>query len=99
MLVHSVFFKFKPDVTAEQIEGVAEMARGLGKIETVRQLYIGAPAAVPERPVCRNDYELGITVMFDSVEDHNTYQVHPLHTDYVSTNTPLWERVEVFDME
>ena len=99
MLVHSVFFKFNPDVTPEQIEGVAEMARGLGKIETVKELYVGSPAPVPERPVCRNDYELAITALFDSVADHNIYQDHPLHVEYVTTNKPLWERVEVFDME
>jgi len=96
MLVHSVYFYFKDDVTEDQIAKCRKMAEDLKGIETVKDLFVGSPAAVPERPVLVRGYKFGITVLFDSIEDHNIYQAHQLHTDYL-TNAPLWEKVRVFD--
>ena len=97
MLVHSVYFYFKPEVTEEQIANCRKMAEGLEKIETVKALYVGSPAAVPERPVVVRGYEFSLTVLFESIEDHNAYQVHPTHEEYATVNGPLWEKVRVFD--
>lgn len=99
MLVHTVLFRFKPEVTEAQIVECAEAAKGLSRIETVKALYVGTPAAVKERPVTVNDYGLSLTVIFDSIADHDYYQDHDIHTEYTTRNGPLWSKVEVYDAD
>ena len=37
--------------------------------------------------------------MFDSAEDEAIYQEHPMHLEFISTCSRLWERVVVYDSE
>ena len=99
MLVHNVYFYFKDSVTPADIEGFARAAAKLERIETVKHLWVGSPADVPDRPVLQKGWDLGLTVVFDSVDDHNTYQDHELHLEFVSGNKDLWEKVVVYDAD
>ena len=100
MLVHTVLFNFKPEVTEAQIESCASDARNLlAKIETVKDLYIGSPADTEVRPVSVRDFGLSLTVLFESIADQNVYQAHPLHDEFIGNNKETWAKVAVHDAD
>jgi hypothetical protein len=100
MLVHNVYFKFTEASTEADIQSCADDARNiLGKIETVKALYIGSPADTEVRPVSVRDFDLNLTVLFESLEDHKVYQVHPLHDDFIANNKANWGSVSVYDAD
>lgn len=97
MLVHTVYFYLKPNSSADEKTAFKKAVEGLGAVETVRAIYVGSPAATPDRPVIQKDYDVGLTVLFDSLEDHDIYQVHALHNDFIDKNKHLWEKVVIYD--
>lgn len=99
MLVHTVFFNFKQGVSEDQVQKCRVAAEELGRVDTVSAAYAGKPAATPDRPVSQRDYQLGLTLVFDSVEAHDQYQIDSIHQEFVDEFSGLWERVRVFDTE
>ncbi|MEM9158627.1 MAG: Dabb family protein [Verrucomicrobiota bacterium] len=99
MLVHTVYFYFKESVSEEQIAANIEGARELGKIETVKEMYVGTQADVTIRPVSVTGWKFSITVLLANVPDHDIYQDHPIHLDYIAKYKDLWEKVTVFDAD
>ena len=100
MLVHTVLFKFTPESSDAQIQACAVDARNLlAKIEAVHSLYIGAPADTEVRPVSVRDFGLMLTVLFESIADHDVYQTHPLHDAFIANNKDSWSSVAVHDAE
>ncbi len=76
-----------------------ETAEGLGAIKHAKGYFIGTPAAVQDRPPLVKDYDFGITGIFDSVADHDAYQVDPIHKAFLEKYKPLWDRVVVYDYD
>ncbi|OUW15642.1 MAG: hypothetical protein CBD18_08590 [Opitutales bacterium TMED158] len=100
MLVHTVFFTFTESSDEADVQACADDARNLlGKIETVKALYIGSPADTEIRPVSVRDFDLCLTVIFDSIADHDVYQTHPLHDEFIANNKEHWGKVSVCDAD
>ncbi len=99
MLVHTVYFYLKDEVTESQAAAFAEDVKTLGGIETVKHIWVGTPAATPERPVIDNSYGVGLTTVFDSLADHDVYQVHELHLSFIARNKDLWAKVQIYDAD
>ena len=99
MLVHTVFFYLKVDISEEETADFVKQVETLGTIETVRSSYVGTPAATPPRPVVRSDYSVSATVVFDDVEGHNVYQDHPVHHEFIAKNKHLWTDVVIYDAD
>lgn len=99
MLVHTVFFYFKEGVTEQQIADCMEGAKTLGDIKDAKHYFVGTPADVADRPPLVKDYAFGLTGIFDSIADHDAYQVDPIHTKFIETFKPLWDRVVVYDYD
>jgi hypothetical protein len=96
-LAHHVFFWLKnPDSIADR-DALIEGVRALGAIPGIRALHVGVPADVPPRPVIDGSYSVSELLLFDSVEDQNAYQTHPLHQAFVARFSPLWAKVVVYD--
>jgi len=49
--------------------------------------------------VTQNTFDYSLFLEFDSVEDHNAYQVHPDHDVFVNTFSPWFKTVKVYDSE
>lgn len=99
MLVHSVFFWLKPDLSAEQR---AEFRRGvetLTAIKAVEHVYIGVPAKTPKRPVIEDTYSVALTVVCRDLAAHDAYQVDPIHLKFVEQFKGCWARVQIYDAE
>lgn len=99
MLVHSVYFWLKEDISAEQRREFSTALRGLRVIDSAQAVYVGSPAATPDRPTIDASYDFALTVLFDSVEAHDRYQVDPAHTDFIAQHKAWWTRVQVYDAE
>ena len=99
MLVHTVLFYGRPDLTADDRAALRAGLETLRKVPSVQALYIGAPAAVPDRPVIDKSFTLCLTVVFEDVAGHNAYQVHPTHLAFVDQCKQYWTRVQIYDAE
>ncbi|MCB1122179.1 MAG: Dabb family protein [Verrucomicrobiae bacterium] len=99
MLVHSVFFTLKDGLSEAEKAHFIEQVGTLGNIPTVDSIYIGTPAATPDRPVIRKDYDVALTVLLKSLDDHDVYQEHQIHLDFIKNNSKFWESVIIFDAD
>lgn len=97
MLVHSVYFYLKAELSqAERTEFLAGLET-LRAIPVAEAVHIGEPAPVAARPVLVQDYSYGLTVLFKDVAAHDAYQVHPLHKAFLEKFKSQWSKVVVFD--
>jgi hypothetical protein len=97
MLIHTVYFWLKPDLTPAQH---AEFRRGvdsLGGIKAVEKLYVGTPAATGARPIIDSSYSVALTVVCKDVAAHDAYQVDPIHLAFVASFKTYWTRVQIYD--
>lgn len=95
MFVHSVYFWLKPDLTADQQAAFWERVRALNTIESVRQCYLGRPAAT-ERPVIDRSYSCALVVVFDDERGHEIYQNHPVHDRFRELSN-FWSKILIYD--
>ncbi len=96
-LLHHVFFWLKNPNSKEDQQKLIEGLRTLEKIESIKKLHIGVPAATEKRDVVDNSYHVSELMFFDDLEGQNAYQVHPLHKKFAEQYSHLWERVLVYD--
>ncbi len=99
MLIHSVYFWLKSELIPAQRAEFLTALQALKAVPSVKQFYLGKPAGVTPRPVVDLSFDYSITCVFDNVDGHNAYQVHPLHLAFVNTGKPLWTKVQIYDAE
>jgi hypothetical protein len=97
VLVHHVFFWLKNSGSKEDLAKLMEGVSSLKKIESLRMVKIGLPAGTTKRDVIDDSYCLSLLTIFDDVNGHDAYQDHPIHTKFVETYSPLWNKVVVYD--
>lgn len=86
MIKHIVLFKLK-DRSAENIERTAQVLRDMeGKIEVLRSIEVGIDVLHSER-----SYDIALTTSFDSMDDLQAYQVHPVHQKVIEYMTSVRE--------
>jgi len=99
MLVHTVFFWLKPELSDEDRDAFLGGIETLYDIDEAEDVFIGFPADTAKRPVVDDSYDVGLTVLLADVEAHDAYQEHPIHKAFVDTFKSYWARVLVFDFE
>jgi hypothetical protein len=99
MLIHTVFFWLKPELTATERAEFRRGVESLANVKHVEKVYVGAPAAVPDRPVIDRTFAVGLTVVCRDVAAQNAYQVDPVHLAFVARFNSYWMRVQVYDAE
>jgi hypothetical protein len=97
MLVHTVFFWLKSELTPAQRAEFRRGVESLSGIRSVRQIFVGVPAATEKRPIIDDSYSVALTVVADDVAGHNAYQVDPLHLAFVNNFKTFWTRVQIYD--
>ena len=76
MITHVVLFKLK-DRSPRSIEKARDVLLGLkGKIPVLLYLEVGTDVLHSER-----SYDIALITKFDSMEDLQAYQVHPVHLE------------------
>lgn len=97
VLLHHVFFWLKNPDSKEDRQQFEKAISELLNVETIRQSHFGKPASTESRDVVDHSYSYSMLLIFNSKEDQDSYQVHPLHKKFVEKNNHLWERVVVYD--
>lgn len=99
MLVHTVYFWLKPELTAAQLADFRKGVESLGGIKAVKAIYVGTPAKTAKRPIIDDSYSFALTVVCADVAGHDAYQVDPLHLAFVERFKTFWTRVQIYDAE
>lgn len=99
MLVHTVYFWLKPDLTAEQRAQFRRGVESLATIKSIEKAYIGTPAKTEKRPVIDDSYSVALTVLCKDLAAHDAYQVDPIHLAFVASCKTFWTRVQIYDAE
>lgn len=98
MLVHHVLFWLKEPDSAEDREKLLEGLNSLRTVEHPRLITIGSPSGI-NRPVVDRSYSFSLMILFDSMEQHDAYQVHPAHKKFISEYAYLWSKVVIYDAQ
>jgi len=94
MFTHIVFFKLKestPEVVAKTKEVLLNME---GKIPQLKYIEVGADVLHTER-----SYDIALVTRFDSLDDMNAYQVHPVHQEVIAYMSTVRESSVAVDYE
>ena len=94
--IHHVYFWLNRPDSKEDLEKLHEGLRKLSAVKTIRQFHIGKPAAT-SREVIDGSYSVSWFIIFDNKEDQDSYQVDPIHLNFVKECSHLWNKVTVYD--
>ncbi|MDD3787647.1 MAG: Dabb family protein [Petrimonas sp.] len=96
MFVHHVFFWLKEADNAQVKADFRKALEELAAIETIRYKHIGTPAGT-NREIIDTTYTFSLLVIFDNPDDHEVYQVHPIHDEFREKYADWWNRVQIYD--
>jgi hypothetical protein len=96
MLTHHVLFWLKADTSEDQKKAFRAGLESLSGIETIKSIYIGTPAPI-DRPVVDTTYTFSLVLVFEDLQGHDVYQVHPLHKTFLDNFRGLFEKVTIYD--
>lgn len=96
MFVHHVFFWLKNSGSEEDKAKLLDGLRQLKSIEVIKSVHIGEPATT-NRKVIERGYDLSLLLIFENLQDQETYQSHPVHLAFVEQCASLWSKVIVYD--
>lgn len=96
IFIHHVFFWLKDPTSKADKAALVEGLKKLSKVETIRQFHIGEPAGT-SRDVIERSYSISWMLIFDNLEEEESYQPHPLHKKFIEECSHLWNKVVVHD--
>jgi hypothetical protein len=97
LLAHNVYFALSDNSQAAQAKLIAACKKYLSQHAGNVFFAVGNLAKDLCRPVNDRDFDVGLHIVFQSQADHDAYQVHPLHEQFVAENKSTWKKVRVFD--
>ena len=99
MFTHVVRFWLKPNTPDAAREALLTDCRELLKqVPGLVHIDAGKPVISP-RDVVDNTYDVGLCTIFKSAADHDVYQTHPIHLEFIARNKDHWARVRVVDFQ
>ncbi len=98
MLVHTVLFWLRKDIDGDKITEFRLALETMKGIQHAEAVYIGVPAATPERPVIDTSYDFCLTVILKDMAAHDAYQADPIHVEFLK-NKDLWKKVKIYDAD
>lgn len=96
IFIHHVYFWLNNSDSAEDRAKLLEGLEKLSEVKTIRSFHIGKPADT-NRDVIDRSYALSWMVTFKDKADQDSYQVDPIHLDFVKNYSHLWSKVIVYD--
>ncbi len=98
-IVHNVFFT----LTDNSAQACQKLVDSCKKHLTghAGEVYFsaGIRSGSLTRPVNDQEFDVGLHVVFRSMADHDAYQQHPRHHQFIEECKPNWKKVRVFDSE
>ena len=99
MLVHTVYFWLKDDMTEEEVAAFQQGLESLEGIESADAVYVGTPSDTPQRPVVDNSFSFALTVLLKDMPAHDAYQAHKLHQSFLAKFASNWNKVTIYDAD
>ena len=99
MLIHTVIFWLKNDLSEDQKNIFKNEVKALGEISSDDDFHLGTPAPTPKRPVVEDSYDFAITVVLKDMAAHDDYQTDPIHLEFIEKCKEMWERVVIYDAD
>jgi hypothetical protein len=96
MFIHSVYFWLKPDLTDADRAVFWTGVYSLTTIQSVRQGYVGTPAAT-DRPIIDRSYSCALLILCEDEAGHEAYQVDPIHDKFRNECGTFWSKVLIYD--
>lgn len=96
-IMHTVLVWLKDDISEEDRSFFEKECLSLKEIPQVSRFRMGEHAPTAERSIIDHSYSYAMNIEFDSMEDHDAYQVHPIHQGFIKKCSHLWEKVLVYD--
>ena len=96
MFIHHVYFWLKNPSSNEDRQKLIEGLEKLSKVKTIRMFHIGKPAET-NRDVIDTSYAISWLSVFDDKDAEESYQVDPIHLQFVEECRHLWQKVVVYD--
>jgi hypothetical protein len=99
MFSHVVIFWTDPSKPSAADELVAGAEKYLRPIPGVRLFHVGRMTH-SSRDVVDQSYQVALNLTFDTRADHDAYQIHPSHIEFVEkVFKPNCQRVVIYDFE
>jgi len=99
MLVHTVLFWLKKDLSADQAADFRKGVESLQNIDSAEAVYVGTPSDTPQRPVIDGSYDFCLTVVLKDIRAHDAYQADPIHQTFIAKYKEFWEAVKIYDAD
>ncbi len=96
MFTHHVFFWLKDKTNDTDREALLKGLQSLAAIEPKIMIHIGVKAST-NRPVIDTSYDFSLLLIFNNLEEQESYQAHPIHQEFVKNCQHLWEKVTIYD--
>lgn len=96
IFIHHVFFWLNNPENKEDLKALLAGLDTLSSVQTIQQFHIGKPAAT-SREVIDGSYCVSWFLLFNSKEDQDSYQVDPIHLNFIKECSHLWKKVVVYD--
>ncbi|MFD2598599.1 Dabb family protein [Sphingobacterium corticis] len=97
VIVHSVYFWLREDLTEEEQKEFPQFFEALKKVPGISAYRVGKPAPTTKRDVVDNSFSYHWLAFFENMDDINTYEKHPDHLAAAEKYSSYWTRVEVRD--
>ena len=96
-LSHAVYFTLKNRTPEAAAKLVASCQKHLTGHPGTVFFSAGTSAAEYDREVNDRDYDVALTIVFESHAAHDVYQTAPRHEQFIAENATDWAKVRVFD--
>lgn len=96
---HHVYFWLSDD--HQNPADRAAFVQGLESLLTISTVAGGrwaVPAPVEIRPAVDQSWDYALSIQFATLDDHNAYQVDPIHDAFLASFKAWWAKVLVSDL-
>ena len=94
--IHHVYFWLKNAENEMDKQKLIEGLTKLSVVKTIKAFHIGKPANT-NREVIDSTYSISWLLLFNNKKDQDSYQVDPVHLNFVEECAHLWSKVTVYD--
>jgi hypothetical protein len=96
LFVHHVLFYTPTNANEADQVALLEGLHKLARIPAIKMAHIGTPAPT-NRDVIERTYTYSWLCLFDTAEQEEEYQRHPIHDEFRTQYARYWEKVVIYD--
>ncbi len=96
IFIHHVYFWLAEPGSPENKKALIEGLKKLSLVTTIQRFHIGEPANT-SRGVIDSSYAVSWILIFKNDIDQESYQIDPIHLQFVAECKHLWNKVVVYD--